>query len=105
MKQQQAYLLIKNKQTRNYRYQYVDFSSDSTIALDAADAAAPAKTEKKKEANGHASGNGHAPKDEKPKEKKVQTQFAEDHLFTRKPAAQTMFALAFEKYAQKAVRV
>ena len=86
----------------------MDFSSDATIALDAADAAAPAKAEKKKEAasaNGHASGNGHAPKDEKPKEKKVQTQFAEDHLFTRKPAAQTMFALAFEKYAQKAVRV
>ncbi|CAD7923963.1 unnamed protein product [Amoebophrya sp. A120] len=83
------------------RFLFVDFTSEEAISLDQQADGMTAKSEPKQKEVKEVKA---APAKE-PKEKKVQIQFAEDHLFTRKPVQDTMFAQAFEKYTQAQVRV
>lgn len=90
------------------RWQYVDFASEEKIDLEEAAAAGSASAAKKqappggkKEAGGKKDEKKEAAPPAAAKKAGPQTKFADDHLFKWKPAEQTLFKAAFEKYEMK----
>jgi len=86
------------------RFHYVNFASSDEIKLSGDDSAAPAadkKKDNKKEKKPEEKKQEEKKADAAPKKKKEQM-FADQHLFTVKPAKDTIFAACFAEYEQKA---